>query len=177
MMRILAISGSLQAHSQNVALLAAAARLAPPGVDLVLFDGIRDLPHFNPDMEVSAVPESVVRWRQVLAASDAVLIACPEYGFSLPGALKNAIDWVIGSGELERKVVAITAAVPGPERGRRGLQALRDTLSAVRASIVGGEPIPIGAEFERQVGVLVNDVIQAARREEGRRRSSVAPTK
>jgi len=55
-----------------------------------------------------------------LSASDAVLIASPEYGFSLPGALKNAIDWVIGSGELEGKVVAITAAVPGPERGRRG---------------------------------------------------------
>jgi NAD(P)H-dependent FMN reductase len=65
--------------------------------------------------ETSAVPESVLRWRGMLAASDAVLIASPEYGFSLPGALKNAIDWVIGSGELEGKVVAITAAVPGPE--------------------------------------------------------------
>ena len=87
-MRILAISGSLQAQSKNSALLTAAASLAPPGVDLVVFDVIRDLPHFNPDMEASAVPESVVRWRQVLAASDAVLIACPEYGLSLPGALK-----------------------------------------------------------------------------------------
>ena len=166
MMKILAISGSLQAQSKNSALLTAAASLAPPGVDLVLFDGIRDLPHFNPDMEGSEVPESVVRWRQVLAASDAVLIASPEYGFSLPGALKNAIDWVIGSGELEGKIVALTAAVPGPERGRRGLQALRDTLSAVRASIVGGEPIPIGPEFERRVGALVNDLIHAVRTKE-----------
>jgi NAD(P)H-dependent FMN reductase len=65
--------------------------------------------------------------------------------------LKNGIAWVIGSGELEEKVVAITAAVPGPERGRRGLQALRDTLSAVRVRIVGGEPIPRGPEFEPQV--------------------------
>jgi chromate reductase, NAD(P)H dehydrogenase (quinone) len=175
MMKILAISGSLQAQSKNLALLSAAASLAPPGVDCVLFDGIRDLPHFNPDTEANAVPESVLRWRRMLAASDAVLIACPEYGFSLPGALKNAIDWVIASGELEGKVVAITAAVPGPERGRRGLQALRDTLSAVRASIVGGEPIPIGPEFERQVGVLVKDLIQAARR--GRATTAaVAPT-
>jgi NAD(P)H-dependent FMN reductase len=132
-------------------------------VDFVLFDGIRDLPHFNPDTEASGVPESVLRWRLVLADSDAILIACPEYGFSLPGALKNAIDWVIGSGELEGKVVAITAAVRGLERGRRGLQALRDTLSAVRASIVGGEPIPTGPEFERRVGALVNDLIHAAR--------------
>lgn len=164
--RIVAVSGSLQARSKNLALLTTAAHVAPPRVDFVLFDGIRDLPHFNPDLEASAVPDSVRRWRQVLAASDAVLIASPEYGFSLPGALKNAIDWVIGSGELEGKVVAITAAVPGPERGRRGLQALRDTLSAVRASIVGGEPIPIGPEFERHVAALVNDLVQAVRRQE-----------
>jgi NAD(P)H-dependent FMN reductase len=166
LMRILAISGSLQAQSRNLALLTAAAAVAPPGVDIVVFDGIRDLPHFNPDIEASAVPESVLRWRHALAASDAVLIASPEYGFSLPGVLKNAIDWVIGSGELEKKVV-----VPGPGRGRRGLQALRETLSAVRASIVGGEPIPIGTEFERCVGALVSDLIQAARRENARRRS------
>jgi NAD(P)H-dependent FMN reductase len=164
-MRLLAISGSVQAQYNYAARLTAAVTVAPPGVDVVVFDGIRDLPHFNPDLEAGAVPESVLRWRQVLAASDAVLIASPEYGFSLPGVLKNAIDWVIGSGELEKKVVAITAAVPGPERGRRGLHALREALSAVRASIVGGEPIPIGPEFERRVGALVNDLIQAVRRE------------
>ena len=164
-MKILAISGSLQAESKNLALLTTAATVAPPGVDIVVFDGIRHLPHFNPDVEASAVPESVLRWRRALAASDAILIASPEYGFSLPGVLKNAIDWVIGSGELEKKVVAVTAAVPGPERGRRGLHALRETLTAVRASIVGGEPIPIGPEFERRVKALVSGLIQAAGRE------------
>jgi len=163
--KILAVCGSLQAQSKNLVLLTTAATLVPPGVEFVLFDGIRDLPHFNPDIEAIAVPESVLRWRQALAASDAVMIACPEYGFSLPGVLKNAIDWVIGSGEFENKVVAITAAVPGPGRGQRGLQALRETLSAVRASIVGGEPIPIGPEFERRVGALVGDLIQTVSRE------------
>jgi chromate reductase, NAD(P)H dehydrogenase (quinone) len=167
-LRILAVCGSLQARSQNLVLVTAAARLAPTGVDLVVFDGIRDLPHFNSDIEASAMPESVRRWREALADSDAVLVACPEYGFSLPGVLKNAIDWVIGSGELEGKMVAITAAVPGPERGRRALDALRNTLSAVRASIVGGEPIPIGPEFERRVEALVNDLVQAVRREKAR---------
>lgn len=167
-MRILAICGSLQAKSKNLALLSAAARLAPPGVELELFDGLRDLPHFNPDVEADGVPESVLRLRQALADSDAVLIASPEYGFSLPGALKNAIDWVIGSGQLEGKVVAITAAVPGPERGRRGLQALRDTLSAVRATIVGGEPIPIGLAFDRQVAELLRGLVEAARRDHAR---------
>jgi chromate reductase, NAD(P)H dehydrogenase (quinone) len=164
-MTILAVCGSLQAQSKNLALLTTAAALAPPGVEFVLFDGIRDLPHFNPDIESRSMPESVLRWRHALAASDAVLIACPEYGFSLPGVLKNAIDWVIGSGELEQKVVVITAAVPGPGRGQRGLQALRETLSAVRASIVGGEPIPTGPEFEHRVGALIRDLMQAARGE------------
>ena len=160
-MRVLAICGSLQAESKNLALLTAAARLAPPGVELVLFDGLRDLPHFNPDVEADGAPESVLRLRTALAESDAVLIASPEYGFSLPGVLKNAIDWVIGSGQLEGKLVAITAAVPEPERGHRGLRALRDTLSAVRATIVGGEPIPTGLAFDRQVTELVRGLVEA----------------
>lgn len=118
-MRVLGICGSLQARSGNLALLHAAAALMPEGAELVLFDGLRELPLFNPDIEAGGAPESVTRWRLALAASDAVLIASPEYGFSLPGALKNGIDWVIGSGELERKVVAVTAAVAGPGRTRR----------------------------------------------------------
>lgn len=160
--KILGVCGSLQAKSHNLALLNAAATSLPPGARLVLFDGLRYLPHFNPDIEVSGVPDSVRQWRQALAESDAVLVACPEYGFSLPGALKNGIDWVIGSGELEQKVVAITAAVPAPERGRRGLQALGDTLSAVRATLVGGEPIPLGPEFESRIAALVRALVDAA---------------
>jgi NAD(P)H-dependent FMN reductase len=162
-MKILGLCGSLQRQSGNLALLNVAAACAPPDVDIVLFDGLRELPHFNPDIEATGTPDSVMRWRRALAESDAVLIASPEYGFSLPGVLKNGIDWVIGSGELEGKVVAITAAVPAPERGRRGLQALRDTLSAVRATLVGGEPIPRGPEFDRQVAELVRALIAAAR--------------
>jgi NAD(P)H-dependent FMN reductase len=161
-MRILAICGSLQARSGNLTLLSTAAASAPSGVEIVLFTGLGDLPHFNPDLEADGPPESVTRWRQAIAESDAVLIASPEYGFSLPGVLKNAIDWAIGSGELEGKVVAITAAVPAPERGRRGLQALRDTLHAVRATIVGGEPIARGAGFDAQVIDLVRALIRAA---------------
>lgn len=163
-MKIVAVCGSLQATSKNLMLLATAARVSPPGVAVVPFEGLGDLPHFNPDIEANGVPHSVLRWRQALTESDAVLIACPEYGFSLPGVLKNAVDWVIGSGELEKKVVAITAAVPAPERGRRGLQALGDTLSAVRASLVGGEPIPLGPDFERRVTTLMHELIETVRR-------------
>ena len=76
-MRVLAICGSLQAKSGNLALLNTAAASMPPGVEIVLFDGLRDLPHFNPDIEASGVPESVTQWRLALTASDAVLIASP----------------------------------------------------------------------------------------------------
>ena len=161
-MRVLGICGSLQAKSGNLALLKTAAASMPPGVELVIFDGLRHLPHFNPDIEAGGVSESVTEWRLALAASDALLIASPEYGFSLPGVLKNGIDWVIGSGELEQKVVAITAAVSGPERGQRGLQALRDALSAVRTRVVGGEPIAKGPAFEAQVAALVQRLVEAA---------------
>ena len=76
--------------------------------------------------------------------------------------MKNDIDWVIGSGELEQKVVAITAAVAGPERGRRGLEALRHTLSAVRATIVGGEPIAKGPGLESQVAAPARALVETA---------------
>lgn len=157
-MRILAVSGSLQAKSSNVALLKVAQVSAPPGVDVVLFDGLRDLPLFNPDLE--AVPsDSVLAWRRALKGADALLIASPEYGFSLPGALKNAIDWVIGSGELNRKAVAITTAVSHPDRGRRGLDALRATLGAVDARVVGGEPIVRGPMFESDTVALLRALV------------------
>ena len=161
-MRILAICGSLQANSRNLELLHAAAAAAPPGVEVVVFDGVRLLPHFDPDLEKTEVPPPVAAWRRALAESDALLIASPEYGHSLPGVLKNAIDWVIGSGELERKVVAITAAVPSTERGRLGLKALRDTLGAVSATIVGGEPIARGPDFEKQAATLLAELVAEA---------------
>jgi NAD(P)H-dependent FMN reductase len=161
-MRILGISGSLQRKSGNALLLDVAARSLPAGVAFQLFDGLRELPLFDPDIERDgAAPASVTALRRAISESDALLIASPEYGHSLPGSLKNAIDWLIGSGELERKLVAITAAVPSKERGQRGLQALRDTLGAVSARIVGGEPIARGPSFEAEVAQLVAELARA----------------
>lgn len=154
-MKVLGICGSLQAGSANLALLRRAAELAPPGVRLAIFDGIRDLPHFNPDLEGQGVPVAVASLRRAFSSSDALLIASPEYGHSLPGALKNAIDWVIGSGELETKLIAVTASAPGPERGVLGLKALCVTLGAVRARIVGGDPIIRGPSFDEELRTLL----------------------
>jgi len=162
-LRILGISGSLQRKSGNTTLLEIAARSVPDGVLFEVFDGLRHLPLFDPDIEREGdAPGPVTELRRAIAQSDAVLIASPEYGHSLPGALKNAIDWLIGSGELEGKLVAVTAAVPARERGQRGLHALRVTLGAVSARIVGGEPLVRGPEFEQEVASLVSALVQAA---------------
>ena len=149
--QVLGIVGSLGARSSNLTLLETAASVAPDGIEVVLYTGLGDLPHFDPDIDPDDAPSAVHELRRAIAASDAVLIAAPEYGHSLPGVLKNAIDWLIGSGELERKVVAITASVPHSERGRQGLAALRQTLGAVRAVIVSDEPIARGATSEATI--------------------------
>lgn len=158
-MEILGICGSLQASSSNRTLLETAASLVPDGVTLVLYDGLRRLPQFDPDLDARGAPAAVTELRERLASADALMITCPEYGHSMPGSLKNAIDWVIGSAELERKIVAITAAVSHPDRGRLGLAALRGTLGAVSARVIGGEPIVRGdagrAEIEALVAALV----------------------
>jgi chromate reductase, NAD(P)H dehydrogenase (quinone) len=161
-MRILTICGSLQARSANRELLGLAAAVAPPGVDVVPFDGLRDLPLFDPDLEEGGPPEPVRAWRRALADVDAVLIASPEYAHSLPGALKNGIDWVVGSGELHRKVVAITAAVAHPGRGRLGLGALAQALRAVDAIIVWDEPTVRGPDAIASVGRIVRALVDAA---------------
>jgi NAD(P)H-dependent FMN reductase len=165
--RILAVCGSLQSHSANLTLLKTAAAAAPPGVEVVIFDGLRHLPHFNPDLEASGPPPPVQEWRRALSECDAILVASPEYGFSLPGSLKNGIDWVIGSGELERKIIATTAAVPAVERGRRGLRALADTLGAVSARLVGGEPIAKGPTFDAEVQALLQALVREVRASAG----------
>ena len=163
-MKVLGISGSLQAHSSNLALLQRAIERAPDGVDIVIDDHLRRLPPFNSDLDGEHAPPEVRSFRAALASCDALLIASPEYGHSLPGALKNAIDWVIGSGELYRKIVVVTASAPGPGRGERGLRALCDTLRAVDARIVGGEPIVRGPEFDELLDVLLATLAETGRR-------------
>jgi len=160
--RIVGICGSLQAASSNLTLLRSVADVLPAGVEYEIYDGIRDLPLFNPDIEAAgAAPQSVVGWRAELTGADALLIASPEYGHSLPGSLKNAIDWVIGSGELESKIVGVTASVNHESRGGRGLDALLRTLAAVSARIVGGAAIARGPDERDRVRELVEAVANA----------------
>jgi len=164
-MKILGICGSLQQRSSNAALIELAVKHAPHGVRVEASDLLRALPHFDSDLDTADAPPAVGALRRAVSEADALLIACPEYGHSLPGALKNAIDWLIGSGELECKLVAITASVPGPpERGQRGLDALAGTLAAVSAEIVGGQPLVRGPDFERSVVELLEALVARARK-------------
>ncbi len=158
---IVGICGSLQAGSSNLALLHDAAALMPIHVDFTFFEGLGDIPHFNPDHEATGAPGQVIQLREMLQAADGVIIASPEYGFSLPGSLKNAIDWIIGTGELAGMPVAVTASVASAGRGRRGLQALLVPLGAVGAVVVGGETIVRGPAAADALGRLVAALIAA----------------
>jgi chromate reductase len=141
MFRIVTISGSLQAASKNRTLLETLVLRAPLDLHVAPTELVSALPLFNPDIERDGTPHVVGAFRRTLSDADAVVFATPEYGHSLPGSLKNAIDWVIPSGELHQKPVAITAAVTHPERGLLGLGALETSLRALDARIVFNEVI------------------------------------
>ena len=132
---ILGVSGSLQAKSSNCALLRLAQRIAD-GVEVEVCDGVRDLPHFDLDLERDAPNAVVSRWRARVAGADGILIASPEYAHSLPGSLKNALDWLVGTGELYGKPVAVLSASPRPGGGALGRAALEQTLRAQGAHVV-----------------------------------------
>lgn len=133
-MRIAAISGSLRATSSNAAVLRAAALLAPPGLEISLYAGLAELPHFNPDDDDTPGP-AVEQWRALLRAADGLLISSPEYAHGVPGALKNALDWVVGSGELENKPLGLINASP---RATHAQASLHETLRIMSASLVPG---------------------------------------
>jgi chromate reductase len=113
-MRLLTVSGSLRAGSHNTALLRAAAELAPDGVEVLQFEGLDRLPHYNEDHDTAEPHAEVQRLRDEVAAADAVLIATPEYNGSVPGHLKTAVDWAsrpFGPGSsLWGKPVAVIGA-------------------------------------------------------------------
>jgi chromate reductase len=113
---ILGISGSLRKASHNTAFLRAAVELAPEGVEVTIFEGLGEIPPYNDDLRVaSGYPDPVTAFREALRAADAVLIATPEYNYSIPGVLKNAIDWASRPPEppFDGKPVAIMGATPG----------------------------------------------------------------
>jgi chromate reductase len=135
-MDIVTISGSLRGKSSNLALLRAAARVAPAGVRIITYDALGRLPHFNPDLdeEGGAPPASVAELRHSLIAADAVLISSPEYAHGVPGALKNMLDWLVSTGELVGKPVALLNAAPAG--GGYAQASLLETLRTMNWNVV-----------------------------------------
>ncbi len=133
-MRILAISGSLRAVSSNTSTLRAMAVLAPPGVEIVLYDGLGSLPHFNPDLDRSDAPEALPRaiqeLRREVGLSDALMICSPEYAHGVAGSMKNALDWLVGSLEVPGKPVALINAAPRAVHSDAQLREILATMSA-----------------------------------------------
>ena len=137
-MHILAISGSLRASSTNTKLVRAIMRLAPTNMEFALYDGLGDLPHFSPDLDVEDAPPSVLALRQQLQNADGVLICTPEYAYGVPGSLKNALDWTVSSGEFVGKPVVALSASPSMLGGDKAHASLLLTLTALSANIVEG---------------------------------------
>lgn len=126
-MKILAVSGSLSAASSNTALLGRIREAAPPD-EVALFEGLDDIPHFSPERESADVPVAVAAFRHEIQNADAVLIATPEYAGGMPGVLKNALDWLVGSGDLYDKPSVIVNAAPSEGRGHNARASLELVL-------------------------------------------------
>lgn len=159
-MKILAISGSLRKASLNTALLRAVARIAPPGIEVALYRGLGDLPLFNPDIEATE-PAPVVALREQILASDALLIASPEYAHGITGAIKNALDWMVGNESFVNKPVALLNASP---RATHAQAALRETVCTMSAFIVDGACITVpilGSGFSED-DIVQHTVIKSA---------------
>ncbi len=143
--RVLAVAGSLRAHSHNRALLYAAARVAPAGMSIRVYDELQSVPLFNEDLENEVgLPPGVGRLRDAIAVSDGLLIATPEYNQSIPGVLKNAIDWLSRAPDGEGLVsvpVAIMGATTGPWGTRLAQASLRQILVATEALVLPNPPL------------------------------------
>jgi chromate reductase len=151
-MKILAISGSLRRRSHNTALLSAAAGLVPDGVEIELYDELEALPPYNEDRDRELVAPVAARLREAIASADAVLFATPEYNGTVPGQLKNAIDWASrprGRGALSEKPVAVIGASVS-EHGALWAQAdLRKILAIAGAHVLEAPAVVVGKAHER----------------------------
>jgi len=139
---LLAISGSLRAHSSNTETLRALTLLAPPEVTITPFDGLAALPHFNPDHDVEgmALPEAVQSLRAQIEAADGIVISSPEYAHGVPGSLKNALDWLVSATEVIGKPVALVNPSP---RSTHAQVSLAETLRTMSMALVSEIPFVV----------------------------------
>ena len=164
-MRVLGISGSLRRDSYNSGLLRAAADLLPSGVELEVFDGLKAIPPYDADDDVDVAPGPVRELRDALADADAVLIATPEYNASVPGVLKNALDWASrphATNPLRGKPAAVVGTSTGMFGAVWAQSDARKILSTIGARVVDRElPVPEAAERFDADGTLRDPEVEA----------------
>lgn len=152
---VLGISGSLRRQSSNAAILRAVAHsLLPEEATFILFEGIDDLPHFNPDI----IPTpAVARLREAIEQADAVVIGTPEYAFGVPGVLKNALDWLVGTGELNEKPVAAISSSSMYSGGDKALASLLLTFKALGTNRSEASSLSIASAGQKMSGEEITD--------------------
>jgi chromate reductase len=167
--RILAISGSLRRGSHNTALLRAAARLAPDGIDVELYEGLESLPPYNEDRDTEAPPAEVARLREAINQADGLLISTPEYNGTVPGQLKQVVDWASRPYGPEAALYGKPVAVMGASITAYGAvwaqDHLRKALGIAGARVVGSE-LPLAgahAKFDADGGLSDPDTAEQLR--------------
>jgi chromate reductase len=141
-MRVLAISGSLRAASNSTALLRALREEAPEGIEVILWDGLREIPPYDQDEDVVPAPPAVGAFRELVREVDAVFFATPEYNSSVPGALKNALDWgsrPLATNVFRNKPVAVISSSAGAFGGVWAAAELRKVLAAMGSRVTEAE--------------------------------------
>ena len=149
--RIMTICGSLRSGSVNGAVLRAVATLLPPGVIVDAWDGNGRLPFYNPDDDVEPLDPVVADYRRRIRRADAVLFSTPEYAGALPGAFKNALDWMVGGVEIAGKPVAWINPSTGPTGAADAYGSLRTVFRFIQPRIVEAACVDVPV-FRRQIG-------------------------
>ncbi|MGH8144801.1 MAG: NADPH-dependent FMN reductase [Rhodanobacteraceae bacterium] len=139
--RVLCLCGSLRRVSSSRAALEAARALAPASFELVGYDGMNELPWFNPDLEAAALPPAARALREAVAQADALLIACPEYAHGIPGAFKNLLDWLVGSTDFPGKAVLLLNC--SARASHHAQDALMEVLKTMSARLLSPDPLPV----------------------------------
>src|ERR671938_742881 len=178
-MKVLALSGSLRRDSYNTKLIHAAARLLPDGAELELWDRLKEVPPYDEDDDVEPAPAAVAALRGAIAGADALLVATPEYNSSIPGQLKNALDWVsrpLAKNPLRGKPVAVVGASAGAFGAVWAQAELRKVCAAMGGRVLEGA-IAVGhaptrfdeagrfvdEDLRGELATLVSELVEAVR--------------
>lgn len=169
-LKLFAISGSLRAGSSNHTILEYLGSQVPDNINYTIYNGLADIPAFDPGLDNDAPPAPVIHLREQLAEADGIIICTPEYAYGVPGALKNALDWTVSSGSFSGKPTALITASTGGENAHEAMIKILGAIDAklipettlliqfIRTRIIDGQIEP---ETRKKLDVILNTLINA----------------